>query len=283
MMSCDNGYPEDGNNLGAALLGRGALATASASRAAVGEGGEGWQPRPDLASATDAAYYFVLLLQSGQPVGDALAFTKWALPGDGWNGYQDKYGSDLFDLNAYAWMTKLEYNLYGDPTLRIERCVHDAECDDQLPCNGREECRAGYCVHVDPVVCPAQAAEPCLANACDNRTGRCAPLPVVDGMPCEDGAWCTVSDQCSAGQCVGSDRVCAEHDGYRAQCDELRDECTLVSLADSPLEAEATTGESTMACSAQPRSAAGQALIWIFMLSAVGSRALRRRRSQERS
>ncbi|MBN2361071.1 MAG: hypothetical protein JXR83_16570, partial [Deltaproteobacteria bacterium] len=285
MMSCLNGYPEKPGNIGAALLGRGAIATASASRAAVGEGGAGWQPRPELASATDASYYFVLLAQSGQPVGDALAFTKWALPGDGWNDYQQPrsvFGGTAFDLNAYAWLTKLEYNLYGDPTLRIERCYHDADCDDGLPCNGREECRAGSCVHVEPVACPALVDDPCLTSTCDNSTGQCAPLPVADGMPCDDGAWCTIGDQCRAGSCSGSERNCTVHPGYRSQCDEQRDECTLASLAGDPLAADETAGAGAAACNASAQLEGGCTGIWIFTLGGAGL-ALRRRQHKERT
>jgi len=281
MMSCDNGYPEDANNLGNALLGRGALATASASRAAVGEGGAGWQPRPELASATDASYYFVLAAQNGLAVGDALALTKWALPGDGWNAYEQPgsgpHGQDSgFDLNAYAWLTKLEYNLYGDPTLRIERCVHDAECDDGLPCNGREECRAGQCVHVDPVVCPTAGEAPCQGNACDNASGRCALLPIVDGMPCNDGAWCTVSDTCQAGACVGSSRSCAAHPGYQSSCDEQRDECTLAALSTDAPDADSTTDTDAIACRSQPPASGG---LWLWTTTLViAARAARCRR-----
>jgi len=284
MMSCLNGYPEDAGNLGTALLGRGALATASASRAAIGDGGAGWQPRPELASATDASYYFVLAAQSGQAVGDALAFTKWALPGDGWNEYEMGDGprglDSGFDLNAYAWLTKLEYNLYGDPTLRIERCVHDADCDDALPCNGREACRAGHCLHLDPVVCPTAGDAPCLTSACDNTSGQCTPLPVVDGMPCDDSAWCTVDDACRAGTCRGSSRSCSGHPGYQAQCDEQRDECTLVSTEAAMDDDD--NSERAAGCSATHGPRPSATWIWIIVLGGAARSARRGRQREER-
>ena len=242
MMSCLNGFAEDPDNLGTALLGHGAIGTASASRSAIGVTGTDWEPRPELASATDAAYYFVLLVQQGVTVGEALAYTKWALPGDGWDNYEG-FGPEV--LNAYGWITKAEYNLYGDPTLSIEACTSDADCDDGLPCDGTEHCAGGFCVHDAPVVCPSEAVGACETRRCDNATGQCAVAPGIDGVRCDDGQWCTVDDQCQSGACVGLPRACPDAEGYIAVCDESGRECTLDPVATSD-------GEVHRGCGAWP-------------------------------
>jgi hypothetical protein len=248
MMSCLNGHAETPGNLGAGLLGRGAVATASASRVAVGAGGEIWEPMPELAEATTHSYYFTRLVQAGHRVGDALAFTRWGLPGLSWNVYEE---TAIQGGSAYSWLTKLEYNLYGDPTVSLERCAADAECDDGLPCNGTEECRGGYCVHLDPVVCEDDGSSPCTARACDNATGKCVTVPRPDGLPCEDPFFCTVDDVCVGGICrSGGPRECPY---YTPDCDEARGICTY--YRDEPADETPDSGD--CAAAATPARAPG--------------------------
>jgi len=241
MMSCLNGHPETKGNLGAALLGRGAVATASSSRVAVGAGGEDWEPMPELAEATTHSYYFTRLVQAGYPVGDALAFTRWGLPGLSWDAYEDQGDYVQYAQGAYAWLTKFEYNLYGDPTVSLERCDANDDCDDGLPCNGTERCQDGYCVHDDPVDCDTEHDNPCITRACDNDTGTCVLVPRLTGLPCEDGSWCTVDDYCQSGMCMpGADRACA---GYLT-CNEATDTCEYAGVD------EETAGDGDEGCSA---------------------------------
>ena len=258
MMSCLNGHSETPGNLGAGLLGRGAVATASASRVAVGVGGEDWEPMPQFAEATTNSYYFTRLVQAGHTVGDALAFTRWGLPGLSWSAYEQ---TAIQGGDAYSWLTKFEYNLYGDPTVSLERCASDAECQDDLPCNGTEECRDGYCVHIDPVACDDDGDLPCLTRACDNATGKCEPVARPDGIACEDALFCTQDDVCLEGACIsGTPRECPY---YTPDCDEIRDRCTY--FRDEPAEDEAGTGG--CAASAPARFAPGLAAL---LLSLVG-------------
>ncbi len=256
MMSCLNGHSETPGNLGAALLGRGAVATASASRVAVGVGGEDWEPMPQFAEATTNSYYFTRLVQAGHRVGDALAFTRWGLPGLSWSAYEE---TAIQGGDAYSWLTKFEYNLYGDPTVSLERCTDDADCEDGLPCNGTEECREGYCVHVDPVVCESEADSPCTSRACDNATGKCETLARPNGIACEDPFFCTVDDVCVDGACLsGGPRNCPY---YTPDCDEVQDRCTY--FHDDPVE-DADTGD--CAASAPIGRAAGLAGLLLSLL-----------------
>ncbi|MFO8070857.1 MAG: C25 family cysteine peptidase [Polyangia bacterium] len=249
MMSCLNGKSDAPGNLGFSLLGNGAVATASASRVAVGAGGEEWEPMPDLADATTNAYYFLRMVQAGHSAGEALAFTKWGLPGMSWSAYEE---SGEIGGDAYSWLTKFEYNLYGDPTVSLERCSVDSECEDGLPCNGSERCEAGYCVHVEPVICEQEdESNPCLTRACNNETGKCETIPTADGIPCEDGLYCTVDDACLAGGCLpGGIRDCPGPSGYLTYCDESADSCKVIAeedIADSRSSSGSNAGCSSTA------------------------------------
>jgi len=220
-ISCDNGFPEVTDNIGAELLYGGAAATATASRPAFGVTvpfGETWEPRPDLGTSSTSAYYYALAIAEGQTAAEALAYTKYALPGDGW---PDEYPD--VDFTGAAWSTRVQYNLYGDPTRSLELCEADDDCDDGSPCNGAETCDEGFCVHHDPVDC-GHLDDVCTVGAC-NTDGDCVSVPRLDGTGCDDGAWCTEADQCTEGVCTGQDRDCGERDGYDVWCDEDADSC----------------------------------------------------------
>lgn len=287
MMSCLNGFPEEPDNLGFALLGRGAIATAAASRSAVGISGTDWEPRPELATATTASYYFTLLVQAGHRFGDALAYTKWGLPGDGWAEYA---GSEWYDFTGYAWLTKLEYNLYGDPTQRLDRCLQDSDCDDALPCTGVESCQLGYCVHSDPIWCETGEAV-CTSRRCLNETGECAPALAIDGTRCDDGLWCTTGDTCAAGACQSEPRVCPGVEGYQPGCDDVWDECILVPDDEGEVDPndgapdltpidDSPTGQS--GCRALVTNAHAAGLVFLLMLR-FAARRNRRVRHEEGS
>lgn len=235
MMSCLNGRPEDSRNLASSLLGRGAVATVAATRSAVGVTDAGdWVPRPRLADATNVAYYFVSQVWRGSRVGDALAYTKWALPGDGWRMYE---GSNLYE--GYTWLTRFEFNLFGDPTVSLELCDADGDCDDGLPCTGIETCREGVCIHTDPVVC--EDVGQCAESWCDNATGACRVVNLDDGAACDDGSFCTEPDVCRAGVCEsGPPRDCGGDEDYAAECDEVTNSCVWIPKKND--DADSVTG-----------------------------------------
>ena len=222
-VSCDNGFPERMDNIGAALLYGGAIATATASRPAFGatvDWGETWEPRPDLASSATCGYFYALELAAGRTAGEALAYTKHALPGDGWT--EEAYG---VDFTGAAWTTRMEYNLYGDPTRSLGLCEGDEDCDDGSSCNGTESCIDGLCARDgDPIDC-SHLDDGCNLGSCDPGSDTCVTAPRLDGTGCDDGLWCTESDECGDGICAGVERDCGDRDGYDVYCDEASESC----------------------------------------------------------
>ena len=105
-----------------------------------------------------------------------------------------------------------------------------APCDDANRCTRQDACLAGACVG-DPVTCVAidQCHE---AGACEPATGSCSRPAKADGTPCDDGAFCTVSDACAAGVCRGTARACAGEACREGVCDEALDACVLRSKSD---------------------------------------------------
>ena len=275
-ISCDNGFPEVADNIGAQLLYGGAAATATASRPAFGvtvAWGEMWEPRPDLGTASTTGYYYAMQIADGLTAGEALAWTKYGLPGDGWT--EDIYG---VDFTGAAWATRVEYNLYGDPTRSLELCEADADCDDGSPCNGTETCSDGFCVHHDPIDC-SHLDDVCTRGSCDHSSGECLSVPRQDGTTCDDGAWCTEYDACTAGVCGGEERDCGERDGYLAVCDEELQSCLWEELTagddDDDAPVEVADG---CACGQAPGPAHGPVAPWTALLSLAALFALRLRR-----
>lgn len=113
-------------------------------------------------------------------------------------------------------------------------CLGDPDCADGLYCNGAEVCFGGSCqAGTDP--CPGQACdEPsdtcisCTTNAdCDDgnvctddvcNVGACD--RTNNTASCDDGLFCTLTDVCSGGVCVGSGDPCPGQ-----ACDDVTDSC----------------------------------------------------------
>jgi len=110
--SCYNGYPEDGNNLGYALLKNGAIATVSSSRVSwyiVGN----WSPRM-LTDNVEIGYrYIEKLLKNKLSTGVALYEAKAMLPHD----------------DGVWWMNLFDFNLYGDPSVSLFNAISSITVD----------------------------------------------------------------------------------------------------------------------------------------------------------
>ena len=95
-------------------------------------------------------------------------------------------------------------------------CTKDGDCtklDDM--CSGTHYCSPA---HVCAIVAGSKPADPCAAvtkspcrtYTCDPVTGGCGAKNVADTSPCDDKNWCTTSDACDAGDCVGTEKVCED-------------------------------------------------------------------------
>ncbi|MFX0062686.1 MAG: C25 family cysteine peptidase, partial [Candidatus Hermodarchaeota archaeon] len=122
--SCNNGEPEETNNLGYALLNRGAaVSTVSASRVSWYAIGTWSSSFPGLYSDnTGLGYYYIRnLLRYNQPAGAAL-FSAKSSGGTLWGGS--------------SWMNKMDFNLYGDPHLDYWGSTQPNAPTNPSPSNG---------------------------------------------------------------------------------------------------------------------------------------------------
>jgi hypothetical protein len=70
--------------------------------------------------------------------------------------------------------------------------------------------------------------DPCNEGACVNSA--CILAPRTNGLPCDDGLFCTIADACSDGVCTGAARPCPTMDPCEVGlCDPTTDECTVVA------------------------------------------------------
>ena len=108
-VSCANGYPENSNNLGYRLLTDGAVATYSATRNSSYVIAD-WSPGLGAVYGDNASYaYFIADRLIGDPTTEtAAAALQWCREnfGTGWGGS--------------SWANCVVFNLYGDPSLRLE-------------------------------------------------------------------------------------------------------------------------------------------------------------------
>ena len=121
----------------------------------------------------------------------------------------------------------------ADPP-EIEGPEGDPTCSDGLDndCDGLTDAADTGCVSCT-VAGDCDDQNGCTTDACD--TGVCTNDPVADGSACDDGAWCTDPDTCTAGQCGGSLRSCDDSDPCTDDaCDEGLDRCDNSPVADPP-------------------------------------------------
>lgn len=82
----------------------------------------------------------------------------------------------------------------------------DDPCDDSQYCTVGDHCVAGAC-ESEPRSCPDDA---CNKGVCDEATKECAWVAKDDGILCDDGDVCTVTDMCISGSCGGAPRDCSQ-------------------------------------------------------------------------
>jgi hypothetical protein len=121
----------------------------------------------------------------------------------------------------------------------IDQCIvqtkaDGAACEDGLFCSASDQCIGGICVTGPPRDCSA-AGDQCNLGVCDESVNQCVGQPRADGSICDDGFFCTVSDQCASGVCTaGSPRDClaAGDQCNLGVCDETVNQCVAQPRAD---------------------------------------------------
>jgi len=122
--------------------------------------------------------------------------------------------------------------------------VEGAPCDDGDACTQVDTCQSSICVGVDPVICTSMddCHEP---GVCDPATGVCSNPNTTDGIGCDDGNACTLTDTCVAGVCTGANPViCTATDQCRiaGACDPVTGACS------QPAKANGTACDDADAC-----------------------------------
>ncbi len=98
-------------------------------------------------------------------------------------------------------------------------------CNDTLFCTVNDQCTSGTCGGAARDC--SGAGDQCNSGVCDDTADACVAQPVADGTSCNDGRFCTVSDQCASGTCRGLGRDCSSvadqcNDGV---CDDSTGAC----------------------------------------------------------
>jgi hypothetical protein len=110
----------------------------------------------------------------------------------------------------------------------VKPADNGASCDDGDPCTSAGKCQSGACQKGLSVDC-GLLDTPCTKGACDPVMG-CVAVPVSNGLPCEDGQFCTMNDSCQAGACAGGQPLqCGPPSGcFVSVCDEAANMCTAI-------------------------------------------------------
>ncbi|MFT5041888.1 MAG: hypothetical protein ACI8TX_002868, partial [Hyphomicrobiaceae bacterium] len=107
-----------------------------------------------------------------------------------------------------------------------ENIPNDPLCDNGDFCDGAETCSADSGCLIAAVVDCSGLDDQCLAGVCDEGSNACVAQSANEAGSCDDGAFCTVSDTCESGSCVGSVRDCDDGVGCSIDsCDEELDSC----------------------------------------------------------
>ena len=146
-------------------------------------------------------------------------------------------------------------------------------CNDGNACTQSDTCQAGICVGALPVTCVAQ--DQChVPGVCNSESGECSNPAKLNGLPCNDGNACSVSDTCQAGECIGSGPVeCLPKD----EC-HVAGECSLNMglCSDGPIKPDGAACGTNRSCQqgvCAPKGAShlghGCPCNWLVMLTAV--------------
>jgi hypothetical protein len=220
--SCLTADPAFDGNLTHSLLQHVSVTNVASTRLTMGLGdGDGWQPSPFSPGGFTLGVYFIhSTAVQLRPVGDAFHNAQSALG---------------LGIQPWTFKTRLEFNLYGDPSLRLPGCDGDDDCDDGDACNGIESCFLGRCKAGIPLLCsPDKPMGICEEFGCDPVEG-CLFRLKENHAPCDDGDPCTLDDFCYDGECVSVDpKTCPPPPAtcWDSFCEPESGECLFVPLND---------------------------------------------------
>ncbi len=126
-------------------------------------------------------------------------------------------------VNAY------EAYLAVKPTAPV--CSSDADCNDNLYCNGIEKCQVGVCQSGTAVDCSG-LNDQCNVGVCNEATDSCIAQPANEGLACNDGLFCNVGETCKSGICTGgSAYICNDNNVCTTDnCNEENDACEFIPI-----------------------------------------------------
>jgi len=220
--SCLNADPEVSGNLAHSLLQHVSMANVASSRLTMGmdPGDNFWEPSPYSPGAFTLGVYFIhAAVSRRQPMAEAFHYAQ---------------GTLIFGVQPWTLKVRMEFNLYGDPAMRIPGCDGNDDCDDENPCNGLEFCENGKCVVGEPVLCtPDKELDPCEEYSCQPE-GVCAYTIKPNHASCDDGDPCTGPEYCWEGECVVEPLVCppAESVCWTSFCDPDKGGCVFEPAVD---------------------------------------------------
>lgn len=172
------------------------------------------------------------------PGADSLTFAGSELPVDGALSLHDSMPAGTATLASDANSPE---NLAGDggAAVTLSTCLAAGTCDacdDGMFCNGAEVCTVDECVAASTDPCGGtltcdEGLDACTGcttnpecddgNACtDDECGGGTCLHAPNSGSCSDGMFCTMTDMCMDGACVGSGDPCGGQ-----QCNEGPDSC----------------------------------------------------------
>jgi len=138
-----------------------------------------------------------------------------------------------------------------EPSQAIKCCEYDSDCDDGINCTD-DVCVNHVCQNnPDDGLCPADTV--CADYYCDAELD-CQVDYRPNGYPCDDGLYCTVSDQCVGGVCTaGPARDCsaAGNQCNNGVCNESADTC------EAQPKPNGTTCDDTLYCTVNDQCTGG--------------------------
>lgn len=124
-----------------------------------------------------------------------------------------------------------------DPS--ASECVVKAANEGAI-CGSADTCGTMVCAGAEcvsgSVDCSGVDSPPCLAGQCNPANGLCQPVPVHEGLACDDQKACTSGEVCAGGLCKGGvAKSCSAANSACSIgfCDPALGECEVVAINDS--------------------------------------------------